>query len=150
MLGFFVVALDAQILNVALPDIQASLGGGLSGLQWVVTGYTLTFASLQLDPDMPAPPAGGCTTAAVDHDDSLTSSLIRLRSASFRRVRRHAELGRTHWCVPCWADDGRSAKRVEGINPLAGSNPATSALTRPNAAAVDPWLARRAGPWSHF
>jgi MFS family permease len=47
MLGFFVVALDAQIVKVALPDIGASLGGGLSGLQWVVTGYTLTFSSRQ-------------------------------------------------------------------------------------------------------
>ena len=48
MLGFFVVALDAQIVNVALPDIGSDLGGGLSGLQWVVTGYTLTFSSLLL------------------------------------------------------------------------------------------------------
>lgn len=48
MLGFFVVALDAQIVNVALPDIGAALGGGLAGLQWVVTGYTLTFSSLLL------------------------------------------------------------------------------------------------------
>jgi MFS transporter, DHA2 family, methylenomycin A resistance protein len=48
MLGFFVVALDAQIVNVALPDIGETLGGGLSGLQWVVTGYTLTFSSLLL------------------------------------------------------------------------------------------------------
>jgi len=48
MLGFFVVALDAQIVNVALPDIGRDLGGGLSGLQWVVTGYTLMFSSLLL------------------------------------------------------------------------------------------------------
>ena len=48
MLGFFVVALDAQIVNVALADMGAALGGGLSGLQWVVTGYTLTFSSLLL------------------------------------------------------------------------------------------------------
>ncbi len=48
MLGFFVVALDAQIDNVALPDIGAQLGGGLAGLQWVVTGYTLTFSALIL------------------------------------------------------------------------------------------------------
>jgi DHA2 family methylenomycin A resistance protein-like MFS transporter len=32
MLGFFVVALDAQVVNVALPGIRADLGGGLSGL----------------------------------------------------------------------------------------------------------------------
>jgi DHA2 family methylenomycin A resistance protein-like MFS transporter len=48
MLGFFVVALDAQIVNVALPDIGTALGGGLSGLQWPVTGYTLTFSALIL------------------------------------------------------------------------------------------------------
>jgi MFS transporter, DHA2 family, methylenomycin A resistance protein len=48
MLGFFVVALDAQVVNVALPEIGGNLGGGLSGLQWVVTGYTLTFSSLLL------------------------------------------------------------------------------------------------------
>jgi DHA2 family methylenomycin A resistance protein-like MFS transporter len=35
-------------VNVALPDIRSSFGGGLSGLQWVVTGCTLMFAALQL------------------------------------------------------------------------------------------------------
>ncbi|WP_284989567.1 MFS transporter [Arthrobacter sp. efr-133-TYG-120] len=48
MLGFFVVALDAQIVNVALPEIRNDFGGGLSGLQWIVTGYTLMFSALQL------------------------------------------------------------------------------------------------------
>lgn len=48
MLGFFVVALDAQIVNVVLPHIRTELGGGLAGLQWVVTGYTLMFSALQL------------------------------------------------------------------------------------------------------
>jgi len=32
MLGFFVVATDSQIVNVALPSIRRDLGGGLSGL----------------------------------------------------------------------------------------------------------------------
>jgi DHA2 family methylenomycin A resistance protein-like MFS transporter len=48
MLGFAVVALDAQITNVALPTIRQHLGGGLSGLQWIVTGYTLMFSALLL------------------------------------------------------------------------------------------------------
>jgi MFS transporter, DHA2 family, methylenomycin A resistance protein len=48
MLGFAVVALDAQITNVALPAIHQHLGGGLAGLQWVVTGYTLMFSALLL------------------------------------------------------------------------------------------------------
>jgi DHA2 family methylenomycin A resistance protein-like MFS transporter len=48
MLGFAVVTLDAQIVNVALPTIHDDLGGGLSGLQWIVSGYTLMFSSLLL------------------------------------------------------------------------------------------------------
>jgi MFS transporter, DHA2 family, methylenomycin A resistance protein len=48
MLGFFVVAMDSQIVNVALPSIRGDLGGGLSGLQWVVTTYTLAFSTLIL------------------------------------------------------------------------------------------------------
>ena len=48
MLGFFVVALDAQVVNVALPGIRHDLGGGLAGLQWIVTGYTLMFSALLL------------------------------------------------------------------------------------------------------
>jgi MFS transporter, DHA2 family, methylenomycin A resistance protein len=42
------VTLDAVIVNVALPDIRRDLAGGMSGLQWVVDGYTLMFAALLL------------------------------------------------------------------------------------------------------
>jgi len=48
VLGFFVVTLDAVVVNVALPAIRSQLGGGISGLQWVVDGYTLMFAALLL------------------------------------------------------------------------------------------------------
>jgi DHA2 family methylenomycin A resistance protein-like MFS transporter len=48
MLSFAVVALDAQIANVALPAMKNSLGGDLSQLQWVVSGYTLMFSTLLL------------------------------------------------------------------------------------------------------
>jgi DHA2 family methylenomycin A resistance protein-like MFS transporter len=47
-LGFFVVTLDALVVNVALPAIGRDLGGGITGLQWVVDGYTLMFAALLL------------------------------------------------------------------------------------------------------
>ncbi|MCP2163556.1 MFS transporter [Goodfellowiella coeruleoviolacea] len=46
--GFLMVSLDATIVNVALPTLGRELGAGLSQLQWVVDGYTLTFAALQL------------------------------------------------------------------------------------------------------
>jgi MFS transporter, DHA2 family, methylenomycin A resistance protein len=48
MLGFFVLALVALILNVALPDIGSARGSGLSGLPWVATTYSLTFSALLL------------------------------------------------------------------------------------------------------
>ncbi len=48
LLGFFVVTLDAVILNVALPQIGADLNGSIAGLQWVVDAYTLMFAALLL------------------------------------------------------------------------------------------------------
>jgi len=48
VLGFFVVTLDATVVNVALPSVRADFGGGISGLQWVVDGYTLMFAALLL------------------------------------------------------------------------------------------------------
>jgi DHA2 family methylenomycin A resistance protein-like MFS transporter len=48
LLGFFVITLDALVVNVALPAIGRDLGGGMTGLLWVVDGYTLTFAALLL------------------------------------------------------------------------------------------------------
>ncbi|NEC67601.1 MFS transporter [Streptomyces sp. SID9727] len=48
LLGFFLISLDALIVTVALPDIGRGLGVGMSGLQWVVDGYTLMFAALML------------------------------------------------------------------------------------------------------
>jgi hypothetical protein len=48
LLGFFVITLDAVVINVALPAIRTNLGGAMIGLQWVVDGYTLMFAALLL------------------------------------------------------------------------------------------------------
>jgi MFS transporter, DHA2 family, methylenomycin A resistance protein len=47
-LGFAVVQLDVSVVNVAIKPIGASLGGGVSALQWVVNAYTVTFAALIL------------------------------------------------------------------------------------------------------
>ena len=46
--GFFLAILRATSVNTALPAMRADLGGELSGLQWVLNGYTLVFASLLL------------------------------------------------------------------------------------------------------
>jgi len=47
-LGYGVVQLDVTIVNTALSAIGNSLGGGVSELQWVVSAYTIAFASLIL------------------------------------------------------------------------------------------------------
>ncbi|MCG7216012.1 MFS transporter [Paenibacillus mucilaginosus] len=47
-LGYFMVLLDMTVVSVALPAIQADLGGGISGLQWVVNAYTIVFAGFLL------------------------------------------------------------------------------------------------------
>ena len=46
--GLFMIMLDNTVVNVALPSIQRDLGATLSELQWIVTGYALTFAALML------------------------------------------------------------------------------------------------------
>ncbi|MEV0579069.1 MFS transporter [Streptomyces sp. NPDC050392] len=48
LLGFALIMLDASVVNVALPSMGADLGGGMSGLQWVVDAYTIAFAALLL------------------------------------------------------------------------------------------------------
>ncbi|MEV5968223.1 DHA2 family efflux MFS transporter permease subunit [Kribbella sp. NPDC051952] len=47
-LGFFLITLDISIVNVALSRIRAELGGGTTGQQWTIDGYTLLFAALLL------------------------------------------------------------------------------------------------------
>ena len=44
----FVLQLDFSIVNVALPTIQQQLQFSPADLQWIVTGYALTFGSLLL------------------------------------------------------------------------------------------------------
>ena len=46
--GLFMIMLDNTVVNVAVPSIQRDLGVGLSELQWIVTGYALSFAALML------------------------------------------------------------------------------------------------------
>ena len=44
----FMLLIDITVVNVALPDIQSSLGASLSSLQWVVDAYSLTLAGFLL------------------------------------------------------------------------------------------------------
>jgi EmrB/QacA subfamily drug resistance transporter len=46
--AYLMVVLDVSIVNVALPSIQKSLDFSTSGLEWVVSGYALTFGGFLL------------------------------------------------------------------------------------------------------
>ena len=46
--GLFMIMLDNTVVNVALPSMQRSLHLKISALEWVVTGYALTFGAFML------------------------------------------------------------------------------------------------------
>ncbi len=46
--GLFMIMLDNTVVNVALPAMQASLGLRISELEWIVTGYALSFGAFML------------------------------------------------------------------------------------------------------
>ena len=46
--AYLMVVLDVSIVNVALPSIQTDLGFAPEDLQWVVSGYSLTFGGFLL------------------------------------------------------------------------------------------------------
>src|SRR5438477_676739 len=44
--ALFMVTLDNLVVTTALPRIRIDLGATLSGLEWIVNAYTLSFAVL--------------------------------------------------------------------------------------------------------
>ncbi|MDX6644700.1 MAG: hypothetical protein QOK40_427 [Miltoncostaeaceae bacterium] len=47
-IAYLMVVLDVSIVNVALPSVQVDLGFSPENLQWVVSGYSLTFGGFLL------------------------------------------------------------------------------------------------------
>src|SRR2546423_2329321 len=47
-LGVFMTALDTLVVTTALPVLRVDLGAGLSGLEWTVNAYNLSFACFLL------------------------------------------------------------------------------------------------------
>ncbi len=48
VLGSGIAALDATVVNIALPAIGRDFHTGIAGLQWVMTSYILTLAAFLL------------------------------------------------------------------------------------------------------
>src|SRR5262249_40950847 len=47
-LGVLIAQIDTSVVNLAVKEIGASLGAGVTALQWVVDAYNLVYASLLL------------------------------------------------------------------------------------------------------
>ncbi|WP_431897441.1 MFS transporter [Nonomuraea sp. bgisy101] len=73
-LAGFVTTLDNTVVTVALPTIRADLGAGLAALEWVATGYIMTFAGLML--------AGGRLADVYGRRRVLVAGLVTFTGAS--------------------------------------------------------------------
>ncbi|GAA4978452.1 EmrB/QacA subfamily drug resistance transporter [Nonomuraea thailandensis] len=73
-LAGFMTTLDNTVVTVAVPSIQRDLGAGLAALEWVATGYILTFAGLML--------AGGRLADVHGHRRVLLAGLAAFTVAS--------------------------------------------------------------------
>ena len=85
----FMVTLDNLVVTTALPRIRIDLGASLSGLEWIVNAYTLSFAALLM-------------TGAALGDRFGRRRMLRDRARDlhrrFGRGRARAEHRRAHRC----------------------------------------------------
>ena len=105
--GLFMIMLDNTVVNVALPAIQDDLAADLSQLQWIVTGYALSFAALML--------IGGKLADAYGRRLLFVAGIVLFTGASL-------------WCG--LADSGEmliAARVVQGVG-AALMNPATLSI----------------------
>lgn len=101
LLGFFVITLHAVVVNVALPTIRSDLTADMTGLQWVVDGYTLMFAALLLSAGALSDRAGARRLVALRADGTIGDT-------AFQRVEEidQVELG--------WAQLFPTEQRADG------------------------------------
>ena len=91
-LAQFMVVLDISIVNVALPQMKAGLHLSLSGEQWVVNAYTLTFAGCRARITNSRGSSENGTMSTFSHRSSLVT--IRTRAP---RAPTQAPTGSTFW-----------------------------------------------------
>src|SRR6478735_8449212 len=92
-LGLFVGLIDANAINLALPAVRNDLGGGISGAQWTIDAYNITFAAVLLTAGSLGDRFGRRTVWRA----GLVSSAVASRAG-----------GRARWCPP------RRAARAAG------------------------------------
>ncbi|MEV7595949.1 MFS transporter [Kitasatospora sp. NPDC089797] len=122
----FMVILDVSIVNVALPQIRSALDLGPSGLQWIVSAYTLAFAGLLL--------LGGRLADLVGPKRAFTTGLTAFTAASL---------------VCGLATDGPLLVTARAVQGLGGALLAPATLTLIMTTFTEPGPRTRAmGTWS--
>ena len=90
--ALFMIMLDNTVVNVALPAIQKDLHMSVSSLEWVVSGYALSFAVLMLSGGKLADMLGRrlifVIGLAIFAASSLACGLAGSAAAADRRARR--------------------------------------------------------------
>ena len=113
----FVLQLDFSIVNVAGPSIQREFGLPAAQLQWLVTGYALTFGSLLL--------VGG---RAADQADGLGDRARRAGRDAARRARDRSAGAFRKACEPGEMRPGR----FELPRPVKVTRPSTLRIPWPS------------------
>ena len=67
--ALFMAILDNLVVNIAMPTIARDLDASTTQLQWIVSAYTLIFASLQITAGGLGDRRGGVRAAVVHHHD---------------------------------------------------------------------------------
>jgi DHA2 family methylenomycin A resistance protein-like MFS transporter len=75
-LACFMVILDTTVVNVAIHGIRESFAASLSGLQWVIDGYALSFACALLSAGAVADRMGPRLAVAIGMSIFLVTSLL--------------------------------------------------------------------------
>ncbi|MET3985679.1 MFS transporter [Streptomyces sp. PvR034] len=122
----FMVVLDVAIVNMALPDMKASLGLSAAGQQWIVNAYTLAFAGLLL--------LGGRAADLVGARRTFLAGLSTFTAAS----------------LACGlADDGATLIAARAVQGIGGAVLAPATLTLIMTTFTEPRARARAmGAWS--
>jgi len=146
---FFVITMDAVVVNVALPAVRGELGGGISGLQWVVDDYTLMFAALLLSSRAlsdrigarRAFGAGLLVFVAASVACGLAPTINALVAARFVQGAAAAAMMPSSMALSCGADLGDQTPRGPPLDP----GPVSGKLDpRPACSVLGTW-ARRSG-----
>ncbi len=106
-LSLLMVAMDATIVNVALPSIRHDLAASISGLQWVIDAYTMVVASLLM--------LAGSMADRFGRRRVFQSgmALFMLGSLAVQCCSKYSWPGRISRCAGAGRDDAQSGRHVD-------------------------------------